>query len=180
MFRNISCSVDLPVNHIKHSPAWFDIFLNEHSSPGFSWTSARRGTIDQVVTDDGRLPVGSVRSVPIEPIEIMKGYYELKKAADGRYHFSLCAGNHEVILASQMYTEKRGAEEGIAAVRENGTHDSRFERKLSASGEPYFTLKAANGQVLGSSEMYGSEASRDNGIRSVMSNCPSGTLKDLT
>jgi uncharacterized protein YegP (UPF0339 family) len=110
----------------------------------------------------------------------MKGYYELKKAADGRFHFTLCAGNHEVILASQMYAEKRGAEEGIAAVRDNGTHDARYERKLSASGEPYFTLKAANGQVLGSSEMYGSEASRDNGIRSVMANCPSGTLKDLT
>jgi uncharacterized protein YegP (UPF0339 family) len=124
--------------------------------------------------------MGKTRSVLSKSIKIMKGYYELKKAADGRFHFTLCAGNHEVILASQLYAEKRGAEEGIAAVRDNGTHDARYERKLSAAGEPYFSLKAANGQVIGSSEMYGTEASRDNGIRSVMSNCPSGTLKDLT
>ena len=44
----------------------------------------------------------------------MKGYYELKKAADGRFHFTLYAGNHEIILASQLYAEKRGAENGIA------------------------------------------------------------------
>jgi hypothetical protein len=110
----------------------------------------------------------------------MKGYYELKKAADGRYQFNLCAGNHEVILSSQLYAEKAGAENGIASVRENGTHENRFERKLSAKGEPYFSLKAANGQLIGSSEMYGSEASRDNGIRSVMSNCPTPVVKDLT
>ena len=108
----------------------------------------------------------------------MKGYYELKKAADGRYQFTLSAANHEVILSSQMYAEKQSAEDGILSVRENGTHENRFERKLSAIGEPYFTLKAANGQVIGTGEMYGSEASRDNGIRSVVSHCPTTVVKD--
>jgi uncharacterized protein YegP (UPF0339 family) len=110
----------------------------------------------------------------------MKGYYELKKAADGRYQFTLSAANHEVILSSQMYAERQSAEDGILSVRENGTHENRFERKLSAIGEPYFTLKAANGQVIGTGEMYGSEASRDNGIRSVVSHCPTSVVKDLT
>lgn len=110
----------------------------------------------------------------------MKGYYELKKSADGRYQFTLCAGNHEVILSSQLYADRSGAENGIASVRENGAHENRFERKLSARGEPYFSLKAANGQLIGSSEMYGSEASRDHGIRSVVGNCPSTVVKDLT
>jgi hypothetical protein len=109
----------------------------------------------------------------------MKGYYELKKAADGRYQFTLHAGNHEVILSSKLYAEKSGAEEGIGAVREHGTHESRFERKLSAKGEPYFSLKTQGGLLIGTSEMYGSEASRDNGIRSVVANCPSTVVKDL-
>lgn len=110
----------------------------------------------------------------------MKGYYELKKTDGGKFHFTLKAGNHEVILSSQIYADRAGAENGIESVRTNGTQDSRFDRKLSAKGEPYFSLKAANGQIIGSSEMYSSEASRDNGITSVMNNCPSPTLKDLT
>lgn len=110
----------------------------------------------------------------------MKGYYELKKAADGRFQFTLHAGNHEVILVSQLYAEKNGADNGVASVREHGPHEARYERKLSAKGEPYFSLKAPNGQIVGTSEMYGSEASRDNGIRSVMANSPSTVVKDLT
>ncbi len=110
----------------------------------------------------------------------MKGYYEIKQASDGRYQFTLNAGNHEVILSSQLYAEKDGAENGIESVRSNGPHDARYERKLSAKGEPYFSLKAQNGQLIGTSEMYGSEASRDNGVRSVIANSPTAVVKDLT
>lgn len=110
----------------------------------------------------------------------MKGYYELKKASDGRIQFTLHAGNHEIILASQLYADKSGADNGILAVREHGPHENRFERKLSAKGEPYFSLKSPNGQIIGTSEMYGSEASRDNGIQSVMANSPTTVVKDLT
>jgi uncharacterized protein YegP (UPF0339 family) len=39
-------------------------------------------------------------------------------------------------------------------------------------------LKAANHQVIGSSQMYASEASRDNGIDSVKNNGASSTIKD--
>jgi uncharacterized protein YegP (UPF0339 family) len=110
----------------------------------------------------------------------MKGYYELKKTEGGKFHFTLKAGNHEIILSSQLYAEKSGAENGIESVRTNGIHDSRFERKLSAKGEPYFSLKAQNGQLIGTSEIYGSEASRDNGIKSVTNNAASTTVNDIT
>lgn len=109
----------------------------------------------------------------------MKGYYELSKSDSGKYRFTLHAGNHETILTSQAYADKAGAENGIASIRKNGQMDSRFERKLSALGEPYFTLKALNGEIIGTSEMYGSEASRDNGIQSVITNSPSIIVKDL-
>ena len=108
----------------------------------------------------------------------MKGYYEIRTASDGRHQFSLHAGNHETILMSQLYAEKAGAENGIESVREHGPHEARYERKLSAKGEPYFSLKAPNGQIIGTSEMDGSEASRDNGIRSVVANSPSTVVKD--
>ena len=110
----------------------------------------------------------------------MKGYYELKTTADGRIHFTLHAGNHEVILNSQLYTARANAESGIESARANGPHEARYERKLSAKGEPYFILKAQNGQIIGVSEMYGSEASRDDGVRSVVANSASAAVRDLT
>ncbi len=110
----------------------------------------------------------------------MKGYYELKKTGNGKFHFTLSAGNHEVILSSQLYLEKSSAEYGIESTRTNGIHEARYERKLSAMGEPYFLLKSPNGQVIGTSEMYGSEASRDNGVRAVVANSGSSIVKDLS
>ena len=110
----------------------------------------------------------------------MNGYYQLKLAASGKFHFNLLAGNHEVILSSQLYADRKSAETGIESVRVNGPESARFERKVSAKGEPYFSLKAGNGQIIGSSEMYSSEAARDNGIEAVMRNSPSTVVKDLT
>ena len=106
------------------------------------------------------------------------GYYELKMGA--KHSFNLKAANHQVILTSQSYESKGAAESGIESVRKNGGSDANFERKTATSNQPYFVLKASNGQVIGTSEMYESEAARDNGIKSVQANSPSNEVKDLT
>jgi uncharacterized protein len=49
---------------------------------------------------------------------------------------------------------------------------------VAKNGEFYFTLKAANSQVIGKSEMYKAEASRENGIQSVMRNAVDAKLVD--
>lgn len=108
----------------------------------------------------------------------MKGYYKIKTTEGGKFRFNLHAGNHEIILTSQLYADKASAEKGIASVRANGAEEARFERKLSAKGEPYFLLKAANGQIIGTSEMYSSEAARDNGVQSVRNHCATETVKE--
>jgi len=110
----------------------------------------------------------------------MAGIFELKKTAAGKFHFVLKAANGEVILSSQSYRARPSAEEGIASVRTNAPDDARFERKTSKKGEPYFVLKAANGEIIGQSEMYTAEASRENGIASVKQNAPDAKLKDIT
>ena len=93
----------------------------------------------------------------------MAGYYDLKKAASNGYMFNLKAGNHEIILTSETYNSKVAAEGGIASVQTNSPHDERFERKTSTRNEPYFVLKASNGQTIGKSEMYASAAAMENG-----------------
>lgn len=110
----------------------------------------------------------------------MAGEYELKPTSDGQFMFNLKAGNGEVILTSERYTSKASAENGIESVRENAPDDDRYDRLESKSGQPYFTLKAANHEVIGKSEMYSSASARDNGIESVKTNAPGGSVDDQT
>jgi uncharacterized protein len=105
-----------------------------------------------------------------------QGYYKLKGGAS--YRFTLHAANHEVILTSQSYDSKAAAEGGIESVRKNGPDAKNHEKKTSSAGQPYFVLKAANGKIIGTSEMYSSEAARDSGIASVQANSPSSTVKE--
>ncbi len=107
-----------------------------------------------------------------------EGYYELKKGA--KFSFVLRAANHEIILGSETYEAKAGAENGIESVRRHGPDAANYEKKTSTAGQPFFVLKASNGQIIGKSEMYSSEAARDKGIASVQANSPSKTVKDLT
>ena len=110
----------------------------------------------------------------------MAGRFELKQAKDSQYMFNLKAGNGQTILSSEGYAQKASCLNGIASVKANSTDDNKYDRLTSSNGKPYFNLKAANGQVIGSSQMYESEVSRDNGIESVKANAPEATVNDET
>ena len=47
-----------------------------------------------------------------------------------------------------------------------------YELKKSSNGQYHFNLKASNGEIILSSEMYASKASAENGIASVQTNSP--------
>jgi uncharacterized protein YegP (UPF0339 family) len=108
----------------------------------------------------------------------MAGKFELKMSSNGQYRFVLKASNGQTILTSELYTEKRGASNGIESVKRNAPIDSRYERKTAKNGEPYFVLKASNGQVIGQSETYASAASLEKGIESVKKNAPEAGVED--
>jgi uncharacterized protein len=65
-------------------------------------------------------------------------------------------------------------------VKKNALIDGRFEKKVDKAGHPRFNLKAANGEIIGSSEGYNSEAARDHGIESVKANAPEAKVDDET
>ena len=108
------------------------------------------------------------------------GTFVITKRANGEFQFNLKAGNGQTILASEGYSTKAGCSNGIESVRMNSQDDSRFDKKESSSGKPYFNLKASNGQIVGSSEMYESTSARDNGIASVKVNAPDAGIIDHT
>lgn len=108
------------------------------------------------------------------------GKFVITLRKDGEYQFNLKAGNGQVILSSQGYAGKPSCLNGIESVRKNSQDDSKFERKESSSGKPYFNLKATNGLVIGNSEMYESVTACENGIESVKKNAPDATVEDQT
>ncbi|KHN51043.1 YegP family protein [Pectobacterium fontis] len=110
----------------------------------------------------------------------MSAKFEIFSGKNGQFYFRLKAGNGEPILASEGYISKAGAKNGIESVKENAPHDGRYDRVVAKDGSPYFTLKAANHQIIGRSEMYSSVQARDNGIESVKKNAPGAPTTDLT
>jgi uncharacterized protein YegP (UPF0339 family) len=106
--------------------------------------------------------------------------FEIKKSRDGKFQFNLVASNGEIILSSQRYKSKGSAKKGIEAVMSNSGDDKRFETKKSKRGEPYFVLKAANGKVIGNSEMYSSEAAMKKGIASIKKSASGAEIKDIS
>lgn len=110
----------------------------------------------------------------------MAGKFELYTDKAGEFRFRLKAGNGEIILVSEGYKQKASANNGIESVKKNAPDDARYERKETSTGKPMFNLRAANGQVIGTSEYYSSEAARDNGIESVKRNAPEAEVDDQT
>lgn len=102
----------------------------------------------------------------------MAGKFEVYTDKAGEFRFRLKASNGQAILASEGYKDKSGCMNGIESVQKNAPDDARYERKQGASGKFMFNLKAGNHQVIGTSQSYESEASRDNGIESVKKNAP--------
>lgn len=108
------------------------------------------------------------------------GKFEITKRKNGEFQFNLKASNGQVILASEGYSSKGACKNGIESVIKNSKDDTKFDRKTSTNGKPYFNLKATNGQVIGVSEMYESVASRENGIESVKKNAADAETSDLS
>lgn len=104
--------------------------------------------------------------------------YQSEKSKE--YYFRLKAANGQVVLSSQGYKDKAGAKNGADSVAKHAAASANFEKKESSGGKAYFNLKAKNGQVIGSSQMYASASSRDAGIKAVANASSGAKVVDLT
>lgn len=104
---------------------------------------------------------------------MIKSLFYLFEDAAGELRFHLrAAGNSEIILASEGYTSRAGALNGIESVRRHAPKEQFYERLTAKDGSFYFVLKAANHEIIGVSEMYTTSAARDHGITVVMRDAP--------
>ena len=108
------------------------------------------------------------------------GKFVITTRKNGEFQFSLKAGNGQEILGSEGYASRAACMNGVESVKRNSQDDKRFDRLEAKNGKPYFNLKATNGQIIGTSEMYETVASRENGIESVKKNAPDAIVDDQT
>jgi uncharacterized protein YegP (UPF0339 family) len=101
--------------------------------------------------------------------------FRIARSSDDQFYFNLIAANNEKILTSERYTTRASALTGIASVQANASIDARYDRRSTGEGssaQHYFVLKAGNGEILGTSEMYPTPSTRNEGIEAVKRNAP--------
>jgi len=108
------------------------------------------------------------------------GKFEVFKGKNRQFYFRLKASNGEIIGKSEGYIAKQSAETGIASVKANSRFRHNFDLKESRNNQWYFNLKAQNGEIILTSEMYVSKQGAEKGIDSVMRNAPTAKILDLT
>lgn len=106
------------------------------------------------------------------------GKFVISTRKNGEFQFVLKADNGQVILTSEGYAAKASCTNGIESVKKNSQSQDNFERLTSSNGKHYFNLKASNGQVIGTSQMYESEDGMVNGIASVIKNAHNAEVED--
>lgn len=108
----------------------------------------------------------------------MASTFKIFQGTNRQYYFRLVAANGETILQSEGYIQRDGCLNGIKSVKTNAPYEYRYDRRTSVDQRPYFVLKAGNGEVIGTSQMYSSVAARDKGILAVMAAAPDARIVD--
>ena len=110
----------------------------------------------------------------------MPGKFELYRDNAGEFRFRLKASNGNIVLASEGYGSKTSAKKGVKSVQANCADPAAFVRSATEGGKYRFSLKARNNQVIGTSQNYDSEATRDAGIAAVGNAATDAGIVDLT
>lgn len=108
----------------------------------------------------------------------MSARFELKATASGGARFTYQDSGGRVVLTSQGYRTPGAARDGIESIRANAMVDDRYERLMARSGHPYFNLKAANGQIIGTSVLFGSPQERHDAIEAMQQEAADAPVHD--
>lgn len=96
----------------------------------------------------------------------LPGSFDLWQSTDG-WHFHLLAGNKRVLLASEAYTSRTAALDGVLSVIKNGVDPSMYQVQPAAHGY-LLHLVAGNNEVIGFTETYSTKSSATRAIGSCV------------
>ncbi len=79
---------------------------------------------------------------------------EVSASDTGGFHFNMFAKNGQIVVASEHYTTEAAAYNGAFAVATDGQNTAAYTVLESSDHNFYFNVKAQNGQIVGTSQMY--------------------------
>ena len=92
---------------------------------------------------------------------------EIKKQNDSSYKFHVQTENGQVLMTSRTLISIDEVEALVELMNAENKKGLLYERKTNHEGEFLFNVKDADGQLIGSSQLYNSEAGMENGINNL-------------
>jgi uncharacterized protein len=96
------------------------------------------------------------------------GKIDLYQSSDSQWRFRVLAGNGRVLLSSEAYVSKQGAENGIASVLENGVDPAQYQLNQAANGKWNLRLRAGNYEVIAFTQTYSTKSNATRAIGSCV------------
>jgi uncharacterized protein YegP (UPF0339 family) len=109
----------------------------------------------------------------------MAAKFVVKASPDGQFFFHLVSDDGKKLLASDMYPVKARVFDGIASIKMYARDASRYEKHVK-DGKLYFTLKAANHEVIGVSDYYENDDLRDQALSKVIHSGSDAAIVEAT
>lgn len=94
---------------------------------------------------------------------------EIRSGPENDHSFRLLSSNGQILLESVQFSGRRAMKATIAELKVLVAQPTVFERRTNYNGEFLFLLKDGNGNVIGNSMSYSSEAGMENGIENLRS-----------
>lgn len=96
---------------------------------------------------------------------------EVKKSKKNNYRFVVKSTSGKTLLKSISFSDKIEMENSLNSIQNVGIQkDSLFERKTNFDGKFLVELKSTEGNTIGKSGFYSSEAGMENGILNITKN----------
>ena len=94
------------------------------------------------------------------------------------FSFSFINAAGHAVVKSENYKAKKSALSGIESVKKNCVNDARYELKETKNGKFFFNVKASNGQIVGTSMLFATEADRNGAIAELKSAGPGAAVEE--
>ena len=99
-----------------------------------------------------------------------------KSEANEPFSFIFVNAEGKTIIKSENYAQKASAKNGIESVIKNSQEDSRYELKESSNAKAFFNIKSTNGQIVGTSALFDTEAARSAAIAELKADSETAEL----
>lgn len=102
--------------------------------------------------------------------------FNVFESDSGYYYFNLHAKNGEIVLSSEAYESETSALNGAFAVAENGLDEANYDVRAAHGGGYYVNLRAANNEIIATSEVYSTESNARAAVVAMIALIPEAEL----